>query len=121
MRDPYDEWWDPQERRNYGEVVHEDNDILGVFSTENYTHFTPGWGLVLMGTFVASVLGLCGVVKVLYPDSPTVPRRYEGGLERELGGSKTLSVSGYISSQTINFTNHCHDIYRPSRKNSIMY
>lgn len=40
--------WDPQERRNYGEPVHEDNDILGIFSPEVYTHFTPGWGGVLL-------------------------------------------------------------------------
>ncbi len=27
-RDPYAGWWDEQERRDYNEVVHEDNDIL---------------------------------------------------------------------------------------------
>jgi hypothetical protein len=46
-RDPYGEWWDPIEKRNYGETVHEDNDILGVFSPDEYTHFKPGWGAVL--------------------------------------------------------------------------
>lgn len=40
--------WDPQERRNYGEPVHEDNDILGIFSPEEYTHVKPGWGAVLL-------------------------------------------------------------------------
>ena len=48
FRDPYADWWDPQERRNYGEAVHEDNDVLGVFSPEAYTHFSTGWGGVLM-------------------------------------------------------------------------
>lgn len=38
--------WDKQERRNYGETVHEDNDILGIFTPEEYTHVTPGWGAV---------------------------------------------------------------------------
>lgn len=47
-RDPYGDWWDPIERRNYGETVHEDNDILGVLSTEDYNHFTPGWGAFLL-------------------------------------------------------------------------
>merc|ERR1711977_78123 len=42
FRDPYADWWDPQERRNYGETVHEDNDVLGVFSPEAYTHFSTG-------------------------------------------------------------------------------
>ena len=48
LRDPYEDWWDPIERRNYGEPVHEDNDILGVFSTEEYRHFTTRWGFVLL-------------------------------------------------------------------------
>lgn len=65
--------WDPQERRNYGETVHEDNDILGIFSPEEYTHFKPGWGAVLLGTFVASVGVLCGVVYRYYPDQVWPP------------------------------------------------
>ncbi|TKX25756.1 NADH-ubiquinone oxidoreductase-like protein 2 [Elsinoe australis] len=90
LRDPYDNWWDPQERRNYGEPIHEDNDILGVFSTEPYTHFTTSWGWVLMGTFVGTVLTLCGAVAVYYPDKPSVPRTFPGGLETELGGPGAL-------------------------------
>ncbi|KAK5170947.1 uncharacterized protein LTR77_004091 [Saxophila tyrrhenica] len=69
LRDPYGgpdgPWWDPVERRNYGETLHEDNDILGVFTTEEYRHFSPGWGGVLM---------------------PSAPRTFPGGLEAELGG-----------------------------------
>jgi NADH dehydrogenase (ubiquinone) 1 beta subcomplex subunit 8 len=104
-RDPYGEWWDPIEKRNYGEPVHEDNDILGVFSPDEYTHFKPGWGAVLFGSFVVSVGALCAVVYQLYPDQvclfpqceamaysnlisqPAVSRTFEGGLDRELGGS----------------------------------
>jgi NADH dehydrogenase (ubiquinone) 1 beta subcomplex subunit 8 len=92
QRDPYGEWWDKQERRNYGEPVHEDNDILGVFSTEKYTHFTPGWGAVLMGTFIASFGALCGVVYLRHPDKPSVPRTFPNGLEAELGGKSALPV-----------------------------
>ena len=91
FRDPYADWWDPIERRNYGETVHEDNDIMGVFSTEAYTHFTPAWGAVLVvcarwiqksedlgvyrmltssrqGCFLASVGVLLGIVYETYPD-----------------------------------------------------
>ena len=107
-RDPYGEWWDPIEKRNYGEPVHEDNDILGVFSPDEYTHFKPGWGAVLFGSFVASVGVLCAVVYQLYPDQvcllqqcttmarsnsipqPAVSRTFEGGLDRELGGSMAV-------------------------------
>lgn len=93
FRDPYADWWDKQERRNYGEPVHEDNDILGMFSPEEYTHFKPGWAAVCLSIFVATFLGLLGVVRINYPDMPAVKRGYEGGLDRELGGKDTVIVS----------------------------
>ena len=96
-RDPYANWWDEQERRNYGEVVHEDNDILGRFATEDYTWTTAGWGWVLMGCFVATTLSLLGVVYVTYPDKPAVPRTFPDGLEQELGGKGSVRVSSIRS------------------------
>lgn len=93
FRDPYGDWDDKQERRNYGEPVHEDNDILCMFSPEEYTHVTSGKALFQIGCFAAAVLGLCGVVSMFYPDKPTVPREFEGGLDRELGGPGALIVS----------------------------
>lgn len=73
--------------------MHEDNDILGMFSPEEYTHTKPGKGLVQIGCFVAVVLGLCGVVSMTYPDKQSAPREFEGGLERELGGPNAVRVS----------------------------
>ena len=64
--------WDKQERRNYGEPVHEDNDILGIFSPEAYTHFSPGFGAILLGTFVGAVGVLCAVVYQRYPDRVSI-------------------------------------------------
>ncbi|GIZ42465.1 hypothetical protein CKM354_000573500 [Cercospora kikuchii] len=90
FRDPHGDWWDKQERRNYGEPVHEDNDILGIFSPEVYTHFTSAWGGVLLGTFVGAVGVLCAVVYRFYPDRPSVSRTFPDGLEAELGGPKAV-------------------------------
>ena len=73
--------------------MHEDNDILGRFATEDYTWTTKGWGWVLMGSFVATFLGVLGVVYVTYPDKPAVPRTFPDGLEQELGGKGTVRVS----------------------------
>ena len=73
--------------------MHEDNDILGMFSPEEYTHFKPAKGFFLLGCFITSVLGLCGVVRIYYPDRPSVPRAFPGGLDRELGGPTALQVS----------------------------
>ena len=93
FRDPHGDWWDKQERRNYGEPVHQDNDILGMFSPHEYTHTKPGKGLFQIGCFVAAVFGLCGIVAKTYPDKQSAPREFEGGLERELGGPNAVRVS----------------------------
>ncbi|KAL2009304.1 hypothetical protein VTN00DRAFT_7498 [Thermoascus crustaceus] len=90
LRNPHADWWDKQERRNFGEPVHEDNDILGVFSPEQYTHATPGKAFLHLGCFVAAFLGLCSTVSLFYPDKPSVPRTFPGGLEKELGGPNAV-------------------------------
>jgi NADH dehydrogenase (ubiquinone) 1 beta subcomplex subunit 8 len=92
FRDPHAKYWDQQERRNYGEPIHEDNDVLNIFSTEAYTWTKPGWGAVLFTTFIASVVGLAAVVWVTYPEKPSVPREFD--LVEELGGKEALLVSG---------------------------
>lgn len=93
LRDPYEDWWDKQERRNYGEPVHEDNDIYGMFTTEPYTWTTPGHGIKLQGAFVVALVGLLSVVYATYPGKPSVPRTFPGGLEKELGGPGAVVVS----------------------------
>lgn len=92
LRDPYGDWWDKQERRNFGEPVHEDNEILGVFSPEQYTHAPPGKAFFHLGCFVAAFLGLCGVVKMTYADKPAAARTFPDGLEKELGGASAMPV-----------------------------
>lgn len=67
-----------------------------MFSPEEYTWTTPGKGLVMIGCFVATVLGLCFVVGQTYPDKPATPREYVDGLEAELGGSKAVRVSLFL-------------------------
>lgn len=93
FRDPYGDWWDKQERRNYGEPVHEDHDLLGMFTPYEYTWTTAGPGLLQIGAFVAVFLSVCYAVKMTYPDRVAVPREFEGGLERELGGPGAVRVS----------------------------
>ncbi len=45
-----------------------------------------------MGCFITTVLGLCGVVSMYYPDRPSVPRTFPGGLDKELGGEGAVWV-----------------------------
>lgn len=49
---------------------------------------------MLIGTFIATVAGLCLVVSQIHPDKITVPKQYEDGLEAELGGPRAVRVSG---------------------------
>ena len=72
--------------------MHEDNDIMGMFSPEEYTHVKPAKGAFMIGCFLATVLGLCTVVSFTYPDKQSAPREFEGGLERELGGPNATRV-----------------------------
>ncbi|EPS30893.1 hypothetical protein PDE_05846 [Penicillium oxalicum 114-2] len=90
FRDPYGGWWDKQEKRNFGEPVHEDNEILGVFSPEQYSHVSSRRAFHHLGVFVATFLSLCGVVSLYYPDKPSVPKVYVDGLEKELGGANAV-------------------------------
>jgi NADH dehydrogenase (ubiquinone) 1 beta subcomplex subunit 8 len=85
-RDPHGDWHDKQERRNWGEPVHEDNDILGIFSLYDYTHMSPGMAGIMWLGFIGCVGTLSYAVYTVYPDRPAFPKEYEGGLDRELGG-----------------------------------
>ncbi|KAI8628011.1 hypothetical protein F5Y19DRAFT_439197 [Xylariaceae sp. FL1651] len=86
FRDPHGDWWDKQERRNFGEPVHEDHDVLGIFSPYEYTWVGSRTAFAQIGAFIVVFVGVCWVVGRLYPDKPSFPREFEGGLERELGG-----------------------------------
>lgn len=78
--------------RNWGEPLHEDNDILGVFSLHNYDHMTPARAGVMWLGFLGSLGALSYAVYMTYPDRPAVPKEYEGGLDAELGGIGAVRV-----------------------------
>lgn len=103
FRDPYATWWDPQERRNFGEPIHEDNDVLGIFSPYEYTWTDSAKGSLMILTFVATFLSIVGVVYMCYPDMPAYPREFEGGLERELGGPGAVRASRMAWSSLLNW------------------
>lgn len=73
--------------------MHEDHDILGMFSTYEYTWITAGKGLMQLGIAVGVFLTLCYAVKLTYPDRVSYPREFEDGLERELGGRGAMRAS----------------------------
>jgi NADH dehydrogenase (ubiquinone) 1 beta subcomplex subunit 8 len=87
FRDPHADWWDKQERRNYGEPVHENHDQLGMFTPYEYTWVPAAKGAFQCAVFIAAFLALCYSVRAVYPDRKSYPREFAGGLEKELGGA----------------------------------
>lgn len=65
-----------------------------MFTPWVYTWVSPAKGLAQIGVFIAAFLSVCYGIKLTYPDVPAFPREFEGGLEKELGGSGATRVSG---------------------------
>lgn len=70
-----------------------------MFTPHVYTWVSPKKGLVQIAAFIATFLSVCYAVKLTYPDKVSYPREFEGGLERELGGSGAVRVSTSIQGQ----------------------
>ena len=76
-----------------------------MLSPEEHTHVTTGGALFGIGCFAAFILGTCGLIYLVYPDRPSAPRTFPGGLERELGGPNAVRVSGPTMFRSLAFTN----------------
>ncbi|OCH95372.1 hypothetical protein OBBRIDRAFT_830935 [Obba rivulosa] len=86
-------WDDPQMRRNFGDPVHELEDVLGMWGPDipivdpqtALRHFTIAWtGILAFALFVKYAL---------VPERPAVPREYPyDGLKEELGGVNQAPV-----------------------------
>ncbi|WVQ72488.1 hypothetical protein IAR50_002043 [Cryptococcus sp. DSM 104548] len=79
-------WWDMQERKNFGEVIHESEDVIGMWGPD--VHKTS-WQSALLQ--LSGAIGLVGAfaffVVQVRPERPAVAREYPyNGLEQELGG-----------------------------------
>lgn len=66
---------------------------MGVFSLEEYNIMTGKMGMAMWAFFLGCVGTLSFAVYSTYPDRPSAPRTFEGGLEEELGGPGALRVS----------------------------
>ncbi|WVO16148.1 hypothetical protein L204_103818 [Cryptococcus depauperatus] len=79
-------WWDMQERKNFGEVVHESEDVLGMWGPD--VHKTSWQSALFQLTTAFSLIGVVAYVLIENrPERPAIARDYPyNGLERELGG-----------------------------------
>lgn len=86
-RDPYGDWDDVQNRRNINEPLHEDEDVLNLWSPEYYQYVSDGEAFKLVSYFFLGVAGIFGVCYTFfYPKRIAVPRNYpHDGLSKALG------------------------------------
>ncbi|RKP10503.1 hypothetical protein THASP1DRAFT_11485, partial [Thamnocephalis sphaerospora] len=83
-RDPF-KYEDQQERRNFGEPVHEQDELLNGSAPDLWP--TPTSRALLEMAICGSVIGLvCYGISFMVPDAPFVKRTYPyEGLRKELG------------------------------------
>ncbi|KAL1926412.1 hypothetical protein VTP01DRAFT_5741 [Rhizomucor pusillus] len=83
-RGPYG-WWDPQDKRNFGETVHEEDELMGVWAPDLHT-YSPYKALAQLGLFAGVITAFSYFVYNTYPERPAEKRTYPyNGLKAELG------------------------------------
>lgn len=99
-RDPYAGWDDKQNRRNFNEPLHQDDDILNLWSPEYYDTVSDGTAVRWVSYFFLSIAGLFGVCYTFfYPERRAVPRNYpHDGLSRALG-ARTPEEAEYLGAR----------------------
>ncbi|CEH18391.1 NDUFB8 [Ceraceosorus bombacis] len=78
-------WWDQQEKRNFGETLHESDDELSVWAPD--VHKISGPSALFQFSIAAACMGaFAGLVYLTYPEKPAIPRVYpDDGLVKALG------------------------------------
>ncbi|KAJ9474159.1 hypothetical protein PHBOTO_004215 [Pseudozyma hubeiensis] len=84
-------WWDPQEKRNFGETPHEQDDVLSVWAPD--VHAVPASSALRQFLVAIGVVVLFGsTVYAGTPEKPALPRTYpRDGLATELGGEQVAA------------------------------
>ncbi|ORZ09175.1 hypothetical protein BCR42DRAFT_423888 [Absidia repens] len=78
-------WDDPQDKRNFGEAVHEEDEIMGVWAPDLHT-YSPFKAIAQLTLFAGLFTAFAGLVYTSYPERPAVKRTYPNdGLKESLG------------------------------------
>ncbi|KAH8555517.1 hypothetical protein BGW37DRAFT_516439 [Umbelopsis sp. PMI_123] len=79
-------WDDNQDRRNFGETLNEQDEVLGVWAPDLH-EYSPYKALAQFGVFVGVLSAFSYLVYKTYPEETAIRRTYPyGGLKQELGG-----------------------------------
>ncbi|KAJ1943506.1 hypothetical protein GGF37_002618 [Kickxella alabastrina] len=93
---PHRGWWDRQMRRNFGEPIAEQDEILNMWAPTQY--WSPGWKQVAkMWTGVIVTIGsVYYLISQARSERPYLRAYYPNGLKEELGGVPTRTFASAI-------------------------
>ncbi|QRV89580.1 NADH-ubiquinone oxidoreductase family protein [Ceratobasidium sp. AG-Ba] len=95
QRRPAKGWWNVQERRNFGEPLPEQAEVLSLWSPDVF-NISRESALKQFGIAVLVFLGFTMAVRASVPERPAVPRNYPyDGLVKELGGLQENKAAVY--------------------------
>lgn len=87
-KDPYAKWDDPQNRRNFNDPLHSDEDLYDIWSPDYFQFVSDRTALKHNAIFFLLVFGFGAAIWYfeLNPEKPAMPRSFPyGGLAKELG------------------------------------
>ncbi|KAJ1663939.1 hypothetical protein EV178_004561 [Coemansia sp. RSA 1646] len=96
-RSPYGKYWDRQMRRNFGEPIQEQDEVLNMWAPTRYR--SPGWKQVckMWAGTVAIVGTVYYFIAKTRPEAPYLRAYYPNGLKDELGGIPTRTLADSIT------------------------
>ncbi|BFZ53373.1 hypothetical protein PYCC9005_000396 [Savitreella phatthalungensis] len=86
LRNPYRSYDNQQERRNFGETLQEEDEVLAVFTPDVHTHVTPGKAALHLLFAGLALYAVALIGYFTFEPLQAVRRTYPNGLEEELGG-----------------------------------
>ncbi|KDN38801.1 hypothetical protein K437DRAFT_259298 [Tilletiaria anomala UBC 951] len=95
LRKSSPKWFDPQEKANYAETLHEQEDVLSVWAPDLHQNVKPTSALfqLLLAAGAASLFA--SIIYATRPSLPAMPRSYpRDGLAEELGGPQVAAYTG---------------------------
>ncbi|KAG0144093.1 hypothetical protein CROQUDRAFT_47776 [Cronartium quercuum f. sp. fusiforme G11] len=85
-RNPYAKWDDPQERCNFNEPLHAEEEMMGIWAPDVH-RISVRHALLNLAVAFSALGGILTTAAYVAPKSPVVPREFPyDGLSRELGG-----------------------------------
>ncbi|CED82155.1 NDUFB8 [Phaffia rhodozyma] len=96
LRDPRAGWWDPQERRNFGEFLQEEDEVLNVWSPEVNPHQSPRFAIYTFAGFFGFLYLYYQYAWATFEYPPMVAREFpHDGLLSANGGHKRNRYNVY--------------------------